>query len=43
MAAEQWLVIGKVVQVFESLGVPYYIGGSVASSKFGIPRATMDE
>ncbi len=42
MAAEEWLVIGKVVQVFESLGVPYYIGGSVASSKFGIPRATRD-
>lgn len=42
MAAEQWLVIGKVVEVFETLGVPYYIGGSVASSKFGIPRATRD-
>ena len=42
MAAEQWLVISKVVQVFEKLGVPYYIGGSVASSKFGKPRATRD-
>ncbi|NOT59101.1 MAG: hypothetical protein HOP19_02630 [Acidobacteria bacterium] len=42
MAAEQWLVVNKVVEVFESLGVPYYIGGSVASSKYGTPRSTRD-
>lgn len=26
----------------ERLDIPYYIGGSVASSTFGLPRATMD-
>ena len=31
-----------VAGAFERLGVPYYIGGSVASSAYGIPRATMD-
>jgi hypothetical protein len=31
-----------VVEVFEKLGILYYIGGSVASSTYGIPRATMD-
>lgn len=31
-----------VVQAFEQLGIPYYIGGSVASSLYGMARATMD-
>jgi len=31
-----------VVEVFENLGVPYYIGGSVASSAHGMPRSTLD-
>ncbi len=31
-----------VVEAFERLGVPYYIGGSVASSAYGIARSTMD-
>jgi hypothetical protein len=31
-----------VVETFEELGVPYYIGGSVASSAYGLPRATVD-
>lgn len=31
-----------VVQAFEALNIPYYIGGSVASSVYGIARATMD-
>ncbi len=30
----------KVVNVFEKLDIPYYLGGSLASSAFGIPRAT---
>lgn len=34
--------IEPVVKVFEKLGVPYYIGGSVASSAYGIARSTMD-
>ena len=32
----------KVVKVFEKIGVAYHIGGSLASSAFGIPRATLD-
>lgn len=31
-----------VVQAFEALHIPYYICGSVASSAYGIARATMD-
>jgi len=31
-----------VIEVFENLGIGYYIGGSVASSAYGIARATMD-
>ena len=31
-----------LVHALESLGVPYYIGGSVASSAHGIPRASLD-
>ena len=32
----------KVIDIFEKLGIRYNIGGSLASSAFGIPRATMD-
>ncbi len=32
----------KVVKVFEQLGIPYHIGGSLASSAFGIARSTLD-
>ena len=32
----------KVVEVFEELKIAYHIGGSLASSAFGIPRATLD-
>jgi hypothetical protein len=31
-----------VVEALEVLGVPYYVGGSVASSARGIPRASLD-
>jgi hypothetical protein len=31
-----------VAEAFEKLGILYYIGGSIASSAYGIPRATMD-
>lgn len=31
-----------VIECFEKLGIDYYIGGSVASSTYGIARATMD-
>ncbi len=31
-----------VIQSFEKLDIPYYIGGSVASSVYGMARATLD-
>jgi hypothetical protein len=31
-----------VIRQFEQLGVNYFIGGSVASSLFGVPRSTLD-
>jgi len=30
-----------VAKAFEKLGILYFIGGSLASSAYGIPRATM--
>lgn len=35
-------VVLRVVSVLEELGVPYAIGGSLASSAHGVMRATMD-
>lgn len=34
--------LGPVVDLLDRLGVPYQIGGSVASSVYGMARATMD-
>ena len=34
--------LSKVIECFEKLGTAYYIGGSVASSAYGMARATMD-
>src|SRR6266704_3285473 len=34
--------ITPVIEVFDQLGVLYHIGGSVASSIYGILRATID-
>ena len=31
-----------VLDVFEQLAIPYYVGGSLASSAYGLPRTTMD-
>lgn len=31
-----------VVELFDHLGIPYYIGGSLASSAYGVARATAD-
>ncbi|MBI1760400.1 MAG: hypothetical protein HYR56_03095 [Acidobacteria bacterium] len=35
-------LICRVTQVFEALGIAYYIGGSVASGQYGLPRSTRD-
>jgi hypothetical protein len=31
-----------IIDIFEELGIPYHIGGSVASSIHGIPRTILD-
>lgn len=36
------LALGPVARAFHSLGVPFYVGGSVASSYHGAVRSTMD-
>jgi hypothetical protein len=42
MFSEPIQVTLKVVTTFERLGIPYLIGGSLASAVYGIVRATMD-
>lgn len=42
MLSEPILVVARIVQAFDSLGVSYVVGGSLASSVYGIPRATQD-
>jgi len=32
----------RLLQVLDRMEIPYYVGGSVASSSHGIPRTTMD-
>ena len=40
--SDMLLALTPVVEEFERLGVPYYIGGSLASSAYGVARATLD-
>lgn len=47
--AEKWMnapeilaALAPIVEALEELGVAYHIGGSVASSVYGIPRLTID-
>ena len=35
-------IVEKVTSILDSLNIPYFIGGSLASSLQGIPRATQD-
>ena len=42
MLSEPILVIARLVQAFDTLGVEYVVGGSLASSVYGVPRATQD-
>jgi hypothetical protein len=37
-----WTAVLPVVDALEALGVPYHVGGSIASSFLGIARATQD-
>jgi hypothetical protein len=36
------LALKPVIQAFDRLSIPYYIGGSIASSVYGLARATVD-
>lgn len=40
--SEMSLALEPLIKIFEELGISYYIGGSIASSVYGIARATMD-
>ncbi|MDO9016199.1 MAG: hypothetical protein Q8S73_41880 [Deltaproteobacteria bacterium] len=42
MLSEPVLVVAELASVFDALGIRYVVGGSVASSLYGIPRATQD-
>ena len=42
MLPEPILVVKKVAAAFERLSIRYVVGGSVASSFHGLPRATLD-
>jgi len=41
-ASDLLAALDPVVAAFEALDVPYYVGGSVASSTHGVPRASID-
>jgi len=42
MVSEPILVVAKLARVFDSLGISYVVGGSLASSAYGTPRSTLD-
>ncbi len=42
MFSEPVLVVATIARIFDALGIRYLVGGSVASSLYGIPRATQD-
>lgn len=35
-------LLARIAQLLEDLGIPYHVGGSIASSWYGQPRATAD-
>ena len=39
---EEWAALIAVVEALDALGVPYALGGSLASAVHGVVRATMD-
>ncbi len=42
MVSDIYAAIRTVIDTFQRLGIPYHIGGSVASSAFGVARTTLD-
>ena len=39
---ETLMLAVEVAEILERLEVPYFVGGSLASSQYGVPRATLD-
>jgi hypothetical protein len=42
MLSEPLLVVARIARAFDDLAIRYVVGGSLASSLYGIPRATQD-
>lgn len=42
MLGDPLLVVGQIGNVLDQMGIRYVVGGSVASSVYGVPRATQD-
>lgn len=42
MVSDPLIVVVALADAFDALGIPYLVGGSLASSLYGIPRATLD-
>jgi hypothetical protein len=42
MPADPLVVVARLADVFAQLGISYAVGGSLASSVYGVPRATND-
>src|SRR2546428_9994529 len=42
MVSDPLVVVVALADIFDQLGIPYLVGGSLASSLYGIPRATQD-
>ena len=42
MLSDPLIVVARIASVFDALGIQYVVGGSLASSVYGTPRATQD-
>lgn len=42
LGSQDMAVALRVIETLEDLGIPYHLGGSVASSVHGTPRQTRD-
>ena len=42
MLSDPLVVVANLADIFDALDIPYLVGGSLASSVYGIPRATND-
>ena len=42
MLSDPLAVVARLAEIFDNLGIPYVVGGSLASSVYGLPRASND-